>query len=87
MTDQVKYKFTVIQTDAETEEIIGGEVYDITKYPIEPFNVDDIVVCANEGEPVMIEAKQINEEATYPKMSISTLIPLKKPVFWRINAK
>ena len=22
-----------------------------------------------------------------PKMSISTLIPLKKPVFWRINAK
>jgi hypothetical protein len=60
------YTFRVIHRDAITDEIIGGETYEINKYPRPTFQADaggDEEI--EKDESVTITAAQINEAAIY----------------------
>ncbi len=66
LTDKDKFIYHVIQRDATTNEIIGGETYEIRKNPREIFSADagnDKEIEKN--EVVTISAKEINEAAIY----------------------
>lgn len=66
MNNKRHFKFHVIQKDAATNEIIGGETYKINKYPRPTFSADaGGDEEADKNEPVTITAAQINEAATY----------------------
>lgn len=66
LTDKATYTYYVIQKDAETGEIIGGETYTINKNPRDLFEADaggDKEVHLNQS--ITINAKDINEPAIY----------------------
>lgn len=66
LTDKTRFIYHVIQKDALTGEIIGGETYIIKKQVRNPFIADaggDKIVDKN--ELITISAQQINEAATY----------------------
>ena len=66
LTDKTTYTYHVIQKDAETGEIIGGETFTINKNPRDSFEADaggDKEVNLNES--ITINAEDINEPAIY----------------------
>ena len=66
MTDKTKYVYHLIQRDAVTNEVIGGETFEIRKQPRDAFSADagsDEEIDINES--VTISAEDINEVATY----------------------
>lgn len=66
LTDKDNFIYHVIQRDAVTNEIIGGETYDIRKKPREIFSADagnDKEIDKN--DVVTISAEEINEAAIY----------------------
>jgi len=66
LTDKDKFIYHVIQRDVITNEIIGGETYEIRKKPREIFSADagnDKEIDKNEA--VTISAEEINEAAIY----------------------
>jgi len=66
MTDKTKYVYHLIQRDAVTNEVIGGETFEIRKQPRDAFSADagsDEEIDINES--VTISAEEINETATY----------------------
>lgn len=66
LTDKTKYKYHVIQKDALTGEIVGGETYEIRKNSRPVFLADaggDKLV--NKNESIIISAQQLNEPAIY----------------------
>lgn len=65
-TDKEKYRYHIIQKDAATGEIMGGETFEIRKNNRTHFAADagnDLV--AEKSTPVTIKAKSIGEPATY----------------------
>jgi len=65
-TDKEKFIYHVIQRDAETNEIIGGETFEVRKKQKEGFIADagdDKIIERNES--VLISANFIDAEATY----------------------
>ena len=66
MTNPTDYTFHVMQTDYETEEIMGGEVYYIITQPRDFFYADaGEDKYADKGEIILLSAEQINEPAIY----------------------
>ncbi len=66
ITNQVNYTFHVMQTDYQTDALIGGEVYSIIKSPRTPFYAHaggEIYACA--GQPIQLAAIPVGEPATY----------------------
>lgn len=66
LTDKSKFVYHVIQRDATTNDIIGGETYEISKKPRDVFIADagdDEEIDKN--ETITISADQINEDAIY----------------------
>ncbi len=66
ITEKTKFVYNVIQRDATTNEVIGGETYIISKKPRDIFIADagnDEEIEKN--ETVTLNAGQINENATY----------------------
>ena len=66
LTEKDNFTYHVIQIDAVTNEIIGGETYEIRKKPREIFSADagnDKEIDKN--EVVTISAEEINEAAIY----------------------
>lgn len=66
LTEKDNFTYHVIQRDAVTNEIIGGETYEVRKKPREIFNADagdDKEIDKN--EVVTISAEEINEAAIY----------------------
>jgi hypothetical protein len=66
-TDQTNYTFHVIQTDYETDDIIGGEVYQIIKQSAPPpFEADaGEDIYADKGETVLLCAVPVSESVLY----------------------
>ncbi len=66
LTSKKEFSYHVIQRDAVTNEIIGGETYQVQKRPRPVFNAnagnDETI---NRSESVTISASQINEAAVY----------------------
>ncbi len=66
LTSKKEFTYHVIQRDAVTNEIIGGETYQVQKRPRPVFNAnagnDETI---NRSESVTISASQINEAAVY----------------------
>ena len=66
LTEKTNYVYHVIQKDAQTDEIVGGETFVINKNPRVPFEADaggDKEVDMN--QPITISANDINEPAIY----------------------
>jgi len=66
LTDKREFIYHVIQRDAITNELIGGETYEIRKKPRDSFSADagnDSEIDKN--ETITISAGQINEDAVY----------------------
>jgi len=66
LTDKTKYTYHVIQRDKATNQIVGGETYEIRKQPRPGFSADagdDKEVERNES--VTLQAETINEDAVY----------------------
>jgi hypothetical protein len=66
LTEKKNFVYHAIQRDAVTNEIIGGETYEIHKRPRPDFDADagsDETI--NKNESVTINAGQINEAAVY----------------------
>ncbi|WP_114491456.1 S8 family serine peptidase [Candidatus Ulvibacter alkanivorans] len=65
-TDKNEYVYHVIQRDASTNDIIGGETYIVRKKPRDSFSADagnDKEIDKNES--TTLTASNINEDATY----------------------
>jgi hypothetical protein len=65
ITDQTDYKFHVIQTDAATDEIIGGELYHVITSDRTPFFAEAEDVYAFQNDPITLSAEDIGEDAVY----------------------
>lgn len=66
ITDKKEYKHIVIQKDSETDEIMGGETYEIHKGDREFFESNaGNDINANKNQPVTINAQSITEPAIY----------------------
>lgn len=67
LTDKEKYRYHIIQKDADTGEVMGGETYEITKKSRIPFsaNINGNINVVPKNQPVTIEAKDIQEDAVY----------------------
>jgi subtilisin family serine protease len=67
ITDQTNYSFHVIQTDYETDEVIGGEAYSIIKSSSRrPFYANaGGTIYAYPNETISLNAASIGEAATY----------------------
>ena len=65
MTAQEEYEMHVVQTDYDEGEIIGGEVYAITKAPRTPFYAYAEDVFAYQNEQIVLAAEDIGEPAQY----------------------
>ncbi len=66
LTAKRDYTYHVSQTDDQTNQILGGETFEVHKYQRDPFNADagsDEEIEKN--ETVTITAGTINESATY----------------------
>ncbi len=66
MTDKDEYTYHVVQKDANTGEVIGGETFIIRKKPRQVFMADagnDEEI--DKGESITLTAEQINEAAKY----------------------
>ncbi len=66
LTDKSKYTYHLVQKDANTNEIIGGETFVIKKAARTRFDADaggDIAVAKN--QPITLKATSINEPAIY----------------------
>ncbi len=66
LTDKQEYLYHVIQKDATTNEILGGETYEVRKKPKDTFTADagdDTEI--DKHESVTISAAQINGAAVY----------------------
>jgi hypothetical protein len=66
MTEKRKYVYHLIQRDAVTNEVIGGETFEVRKQPRDSFSADagnDEEIDVNDS--VTISAEDINEAATY----------------------
>jgi hypothetical protein len=66
ITTQRDYTYHIIQTDATTNEVIGGEVYEIKTTPRKPFyaNAGGIIYTLK-GDPITFTAADIGEDAIY----------------------
>jgi hypothetical protein len=66
ITEQANYEFHVMQTDCETGNIMGGELYSIIKSPRKPFYANaGEVIYASDGEDITLAAEEIKEPTTY----------------------
>ena len=66
VTNQENYAFHVVQTDVLTNEVIGGEVYDVSKsLGRDLFYADAEDVYAFQNDPVVLTATDIGEPAIY----------------------
>jgi serine protease len=66
LTDKTHFKYHVLQREAGTNKIIGGETYEIKKHSRPLFYADaggDKEI--NKNEPITLSASQINEAALY----------------------
>ncbi len=66
LTNKTKYTYHVIQRDKSTNEIVGGETYEIRKQPRSGFSAyagDDEEIDRNQS--VTLQADTINEDAIY----------------------
>lgn len=66
LTDKTKYIYHLVQRDAVTSEVIGGETFEVRKQPQPAFDAeagDDQEIQKNES--VTLTATEINETATY----------------------
>jgi len=66
LTDKTTYTYHVIQRDKSTNQIVGGETYEIRKQPRPGFTADagdDKEIERNES--VTLQAETINEDAVY----------------------
>ena len=63
--DNLEYDIHVVQTDYQTEEVIGGEQYHVVTPPRVPFyaQADDIYAFVN--DPITFHAADIGEPAVY----------------------
>ncbi len=66
LTNKTKYTYHVIQRDKATNQIVGGETYEVRKQPRSGFTADaGDSKEINQSESVTIEAANINEDAVY----------------------
>ncbi len=65
LTSKPKYIYHLIQQDNTTNEVMGGETYEIRKPPRSPFYADSNDVMANRNETVTLVAEDIEEDAVY----------------------
>jgi len=66
LTDKTEFIYHLIQRDAITNEVIGGETFEVRKKPRDSFLADagnDAEIDKN--ETITINAEQINEDAIY----------------------
>jgi len=66
LTDKTKFVYHLVQRDAVTNEVIGGETFEVRKQPRPIFDADagsDEEIDIN--ETITIAAEDINETATY----------------------
>jgi|GEM_PF-262943 len=65
VTNKPKFVYHLVQIDHTTEEIMGGETYEIRKPPRSLFYADADDVMADRNEMVTLTAEDINEAAVY----------------------
>ena len=65
ITDKDRFKYHLIQRDAQTGEIVGGETFIIRKKPRPIFLAEAQDKEADKGEIVTLSAESINEAAVY----------------------
>ena len=65
ITGQTNYTFHIMQIDEGTNEVLGGEVYEVHKSPRIPFYASGNDVYAFQGDPITLIANDIGEPATY----------------------
>lgn len=66
LNQQGKFIMNVIQRDLVTNEIVGGETFNIEKYQKTPFYADaGTSKSVNRGDVVTFNASQINKDAVY----------------------
>lgn len=65
LTDKTNYAYHVIQKDAQTGQVIGGETFIINKNQRPFFEADAPDAEANLNESIIISAEDINEAAIY----------------------
>ncbi|MDR1112568.1 MAG: hypothetical protein LBL18_02255, partial [Bacteroidales bacterium] len=66
ITDREEYAYRVIQTDADKNDIVGGETYMINKYPRSLFYADaGQDITADKYQAVVLSAQSIGEPAVY----------------------
>lgn len=65
LTNKAEYTYHLIQRDAVTGEIMGGESYVIRKNPRSIFFADALIKTSSQGQEVTLKAKDIYENAVY----------------------
>lgn len=65
LTDKSDYKYYIVQKDAQTGEVVGGETFIITKNSRNPFYAEAPDKEVDLNQAITISAEDINEPAIY----------------------